>query len=185
VALSVIYSYSISSDGLLTAEYPTGLPAQAAGPFGSVFDPKNPADLFVSNAHAGTAAGSVSAFAVGADGTLTSIGTSPFADTQTAPCWVAITPNGKYLFAVNAGTPSVSSYAVNSDGSLSLIGSFPFSEGATFHPLDDVVSGDDLYVKGATAIAGFQIIDGGFLSQLSTSPTALPTGATASGLAAF
>ena len=40
-------------------------------------------------------AGCVSAYDVGADGTLTAIAGSPFADNQTAPCWVAISPDGQ------------------------------------------------------------------------------------------
>jgi len=183
VAESMIYSYAISSGGLLTAAAPIAAPV--AGPFGSVFSPITPSQLFVSDAHGGTAAGVVSAYSVAADGTLTSIGASPFADDQTAPCWVAITPNGRYLFAVNTAVPSVSSYAVNSDGSLSLIGSFPFHDGSGLAPTDAAVAGDDLYVdgQGKGVVAAFRIIAGGFLSELSSSPAALPAGATPSGIA--
>ncbi len=184
VALSVVYTYTVTSAGLLTPAPDSPVAAQGAGPFGSAFDPINPSQLFVSNAHNGTALGTVSAFDVASDGTLTSIDSSPFADYQTAPCWVAVTPNGHYLIAVNAGTPSVSSYAIDSDGSLMLVGSFPFREGSTLHPLDDTVSGNDLYVKGASEVAAFRILSGGFLTELSSSPTSLPAGASASGIAA-
>jgi 6-phosphogluconolactonase len=183
VAQSMIYSYAISSGGLLTGAAPIAAPV--AGPFGSVFNPIAPSQLFVSDAHGGTAAGVVSAYSVAADGTLTAIGSSPFADNQTAPCWVAITPNGKYLFAVNTAVPSVSSYAVNADGSLSLIGSFPFHDGSGLAPTDAAVAGNDLYVdgQGGGVVAAFRIIGGGFLSELSSSPTAVPAGATPSGIA--
>jgi 6-phosphogluconolactonase (cycloisomerase 2 family) len=186
VAQSVIYTYSISSAGLLTAAPDSPLTAQGLGPFGSAFNPTNPDQLFVSNAHNGTALGTVSAFSVGSDGTLTSIGASPFADDQTAPCWVAVTPNGKYLFAVNTAVPSVSSYAINSDGSLTLIGSFPFEDGTTTAPTDATVSGNDLYVdgQGSDQVAAFRIASGGFLSELASSPVSLPGGATPSGIAA-
>jgi 6-phosphogluconolactonase len=186
VALSVIYSYSISSGGLLTASPDSGLAAQGLGPFGSVFDPANPAKLFVSNAHNGTGLGTVSSYDVASDGTLTAIGASPFADDQTAPCWVAITPNGKYLFADNTGTPDVSSYAVNTDGSLTLIGSFPYKESPNPKPTDATVSGNHLYVTagGGNEVVTFRIVSGGFLSELGSSPTELPVGATASGIAA-
>ncbi len=184
VAQSVIYSYSISSGGLLTEAPSSPFTAAVAGPFGSVFNPTNPSQVFVSEAHGGTAAGVVAAYTAGADGTLSSIGSSPFADHQTAPCWVAITANGKYLFAVNTAVPSVSSYAVNSDGSLTLIGSFPFKD--TSAPTDAVVAGNDLYVdgQGAGNVIAFRIVPGGFLSELSSSPVWLPGGATASGIAA-
>src|SRR3989442_1118388 len=75
--------------------------AQGPGPFGSEFRPPTPSQLFVSNAHGGANNGTVSAFSVAADGGLTSIGQSPFADLQTAPCWVEISHDGQFLFAVN------------------------------------------------------------------------------------
>ena len=31
---------------------------------------------------------------------------SPFADLQTAPCWVEISHNGRFLFTVNTGSGS-------------------------------------------------------------------------------
>ena len=65
-------------------------PAQGLGPFGSEFSPINPNQLFVSNAHNGTGLGTVSAFNDSWNGTLSSIGTSPFADDQTAPCWLVV-----------------------------------------------------------------------------------------------
>jgi 6-phosphogluconolactonase (cycloisomerase 2 family) len=40
---------------------------------------------------------------VATDGTLTSIGASPFADLQTPPCWVEISHDGRFLFTVNTG----------------------------------------------------------------------------------
>ncbi len=184
VALSLLYTYSVSSTGLLTPAPDSPVAAQGAGPFGSDFNPVDPSQLFVSNAHNGTALGTVSAFDVAVDGALTPIDSSPFADTQTAPCWVAVSPSGDYLFAINAGTPSVSSYAINADGSLTLVGSFPFKEGSSLHPLDDTVSGNDLYVKGASELAAFRILPGGFLSELTSSPALLPAGAAASGIAA-
>ena len=68
----------------------------------------------------------MSAFSVAGNGTLTSIGSSPFADNQTAPCWVEISHDGQYLFTVNTASNSISSYTINPDGSLTLIGSTAF-----------------------------------------------------------
>ena len=66
----------------------------------------------MSNAHGGAGAGTVSAFAVAGDGKLSSIGASPFADHQTAPCWVEISHDGRFLFTVNTGSGSISRYAI-------------------------------------------------------------------------
>ena len=66
------------------------------------------------------------AFRVGFDGSLRSIGASPFADHQTAPCWVEISHDGRFLFAVNTAQPSISSFAINRDGSLTSLGATQF-----------------------------------------------------------
>ena len=125
--------------------------AQRIGPFGSTFSPIDDDRLFVSNAHDGPGAGSVSVYDVAANGGLTPISGSPFADNQTAPCWVAISPDGRALFAVNTAVPSISSYAVAGNGQLTLTGSTPFSKPNGLRPFDAQVSpdGDNLYVVDA------------------------------------
>src|SRR5437762_14218918 len=88
VGPSVIDSFTVGSGGRLTAAPGSPYRAQGLGPFGSEFRPTNPHQLFVSNAHnAGAGTGTVSAFRDSANGTLSPIGSSPFADLQTAPCW--------------------------------------------------------------------------------------------------
>ena len=72
--------------------------AQGQRPFGSEFRPTSAAKLYVSNAHDGPNAGSVSAFGVGGEGALNTIDASPFPDNQTAPCWGKISHNGQHLF---------------------------------------------------------------------------------------
>jgi 6-phosphogluconolactonase len=122
---------------------------------------------------------------VAGDGTLSSIGSSPFADNQTAPCWVEISHDGRYLFTVNTASNSISRYTINHDGSLSLIGSTPFktvglgAEDARLSP-----DGDTLWVVGTAAdsLSAFTV-NGGNLTELSTSPTQLPAGATPFGIA--
>ena len=109
----MIDSFSVGRDGLLTAAPDSPFAAQGLGPFGSEFRPTNPDQLFVSNAHnVGAGTGTVSAFNDSRNGTLTPIGASPFADDQTAPCWVEISHNGRFLFAVNTGSASISSYSI-------------------------------------------------------------------------
>src|ERR1019366_8500639 len=83
---SQIDSFRVNWNGTLTAAPGSPYPAHGLGPFGSQFSPINPNQLFVSNAHNGTGLGTVSAFNDSWNGSLSSIGTSPFADDQTAPC---------------------------------------------------------------------------------------------------
>ena len=85
VNASTIASFHVGWDGRLIAAPGSPFAAQGPGPFGSEFRPTNPSQLFVSNAHGGEGNGTVSAFNVNFSGELTSIGSSPFADLQTAP----------------------------------------------------------------------------------------------------
>ncbi|HEX4518786.1 MAG TPA: beta-propeller fold lactonase family protein [Gaiellaceae bacterium] len=184
VATSLIDSYTVGLGGTLAAAPGEPFGAQGIGPFGSEFSPTNNSQLFVSNAHNGGTAGTVSAFADAPNGILSSIGTSPFADNQTAPCWVEITRDGKYLFAINTGNSTISSYSIAPAGSLTLIGSSAFKQGPV-GPEDARLSpdGQTLWVveAGINAIAGFSVKDG-FLAELPSSATPGPAGATPAGI---
>jgi 6-phosphogluconolactonase (cycloisomerase 2 family) len=183
VGTSVIDSFTVGENGRLTAAPGSPFTAQGAGPFGSEFRPTNPNQLFVSNAHnAGT--GTISAFRDSADGTLTSIGSSPFPDNQTAPCWVEITSNGRFLFTVNTASGSVSRYSIAHGGALALLGSTPI-RGTGLGAVDARLSPDGgfLYVDESKtgAVAAFAV-HGGNLTELASSPASLPTGAAPAGI---
>ena len=111
-----IDSFQVGSDGRLTPAAGSPYPAEAAGPFGSEFSPTDPHHLYVSNAHGGAGNGSVSAFSVNPNAKVKSIGGSPFADGQTAPCWVEISHEWPVPFAVNTGSTSISSYQISRTG---------------------------------------------------------------------
>jgi len=182
VGTSQIDSFTVHH-GRLTAAPASPFPAQGLGPFGSEFRPTNPRQLFVSNAH-NTGTGTVSAFRDSANGTLTSIGSSPFADNQTAPCWVEITHEGRFLFTVNTASGSVSRYAITPGGTLRLLGSTPI-RGTSVGAVDARLSPDGrfLYVDESKtgAVAAFAV-HGGKLAELATSPASLPAGATPAGI---
>jgi 6-phosphogluconolactonase len=183
VATSLIDSFSVDRDGRLSAAPGSPAPAQRVGPFGSQFRPTNAAQLYVTNAHDGANAGSISAFAVARDGALTTIGASPFPNNQTAPCWVEISHDGRYLFAVNTASGSISSYSIATRGSLTLLQNTPIKAAGT--PEDARLSPDGrtLWVVDPTAnaVSGFSV-DRGSLTELPTSPTAAPAGATPAGI---
>ena len=160
--------------------------AQGLGPFGSEFRPTNPQQLFVSNAHnVGAGTGTISAFSVASNGSLTSIGASPYADNQTAPCWIEITHDGQFLFTVNTGSGEISRYAIAPDGSLTLLGSTPVSNTGGVGAVDARLSNDGrtLYVDESRigSVAAFAV-NGGNLTELPSSPVALPAGATPAGI---
>jgi 6-phosphogluconolactonase len=178
VNTSLIDSFSVDRAGLLTAAPGSPFAAQGAGPFGSEFRPTNSTQLFVSNAHDGAGNGTVSAFSDAADGTLTSIGASPFHDNQTAPCWVEISHDGNFLFAVNTGSNNISSFSIGGGGTLTLLGSTLFKT-SSVGAFDARLSpdGETLWVVGAGSrtINGFSV-NGGTLSELASSPTVLAAG---------
>ena len=186
VGTSQIDSFTIGSDGLLTAAPGSPFAAQGLGPFGSEFRPTNPDQLFVSNAHnAGAGSGTVSAFNDSADGTLSSIGSSPFADLQTAPCWVEITRDGQFLFTVNTGSGSISSYSIAHGGALTLLGSTAVKATGGVGAVDARLSPDGrtLYVdESKIGAVGAFAVNGGNLTELASSPTSLPAGATPAGI---
>jgi 6-phosphogluconolactonase len=184
VNTSQIDSFSVGADGRVAAAPDAPFPAQAAGPFGSEFRPTDPSQLFVSNAHAGAGAGTVSAFSVAGDGTLSPLQGSPFPNNQTAPCWVEITHDGAFLFAVNTASGSISRYAIAPDGTLTLLGSTPVANQSGLGAVDDRLSsdGETLYVdeSRAAAIGEFDV-DGGQLTEQGS--VSLPEGATSAGVA--
>jgi 6-phosphogluconolactonase len=184
VGTSLVDSFTVGSTGLLTPAPRSPFPAQGVGPFGSQFRPASPSQLFVSNAHNGAGAGTVSAFHDAADGTLTSIGGSPFADLQTAPCWVEITHDGQFLFTVNTASGSISRYTIAASGALTLLGSTPV-KGTSVGAVDARLSPDGqfLYVdESATGAVAAFAVHGGSLAELASSPFSLPAGAAPAGI---
>jgi 6-phosphogluconolactonase len=178
---SQIDSFLVLPGGRLLPAPGSPFTGQGLGQLGAEFSPTRPSELFVSNAHNGALLGTVSAYHDGLFGQLTSIGTSPYADGQTAPCWVEISHDGRYLFAVNTGSGNISSYAINPGGSLTLIGSTPIKGGGA--DIDARLSPDGRYLlvdgSGMHFISVFAV-NGGSLTEVPGSPTPLPAGVTAS-----
>jgi 6-phosphogluconolactonase len=183
VGTSQIDSFVVLPGGRLLAAPGSPFTGQGLGQLGAEFSPTRPWQLFVSNAHNGAGLGTVSAYNDGFLGQLASIGSSPYPDGQTAPCWVEISHDGRYLFTVNTGSANISSYAINSDGSLHLIGSFPISGGGA--DIDARLSPDGRYLlvdgAGHNFVSVFAVT-GGSLTEVPSSPTSLPAGASSSGI---
>jgi len=187
VGTSLIDSFTVGPDGRLTAAPDSPIPAQGLGPFGSEFRPTNPDQLFVSNAHnVGAGTGTISSYTDSPNGTLTPVAGSPFPDQQTAPCWVEITHDGQFLFTVNTGSGEISRYQIAPNGALTLLGSTPVGQTGGVGAVDARLSPDGrfLYVdESRIGKVGAFAVNGGNLTELSTSPFALPSGATPAGIA--
>jgi len=180
---SLIDSFTVRPNGRLVAAPGSPFTAQGFGQIGAEFRPTNPSQLYVSNAHNGPGLGTVSAFHVSRSGVLRSIGDSPVPDGQTAPCWVEISHDGKYLFAVNTGSANLSRYAIGRDGSLTLIGTTEFRNGAGAVDARLSPDGKFLFVTGGRGlvVSGFAV-HGGDVTELPSSPTALPAGTAPTGI---
>jgi 6-phosphogluconolactonase (cycloisomerase 2 family) len=160
-------------------------PAQGWGQFGSEFSPTHPDELFVSDAHtaAGGAAfpGLVSSFIDGPGGILTPVG-APAANDGGAACWVEISHDGKFLFAVNTASVSISSYSIGKGGTITFLQSTgPGEIGGGAEDARLSPDGSTLWVveSGGNSVTGFTV-DGGTLTPLADA--AGPAGAHPSGI---
>ncbi len=179
---SLVDSYVVLPNGRLLKAPGSPFTGQGLGQLGAEFSPTRPWQLFVSNAHNGANLGTVSAYN-DFFGQLSPIGPSPYADGQTAPCWVEISHDGRYLFTVNTGSANISSYSIGPDGSLALLSSAPISGGGA--DIDARLSPDGKYLlvdgAGHNFVSVFAV-NGGTLSEVPSSPTPLPAGASSSGI---
>jgi hypothetical protein len=191
IASSQIDSFTVGADGRLTAapgspyDAQAFSPAQGFGQFGSEFSPTDPNELFVSDAHtaAGGAAfpGLVSSFIDGLDGSLTPVG-APVANDGGAACWIEITHDGGFLFAVDTASASISSYSIGEGGALTFLQSTaPGEVGAGAEDARLSPDGSTLWVveSGTDAVTGFSVA-GGTLTPLAAADG--PLGATPSGI---
>ena len=191
IATSRIDSFTVGGDGRLTAAPGSPYDAQAFSPtqgygqLGSEFNPTDPNQLFVSDAHtaAGGAAfpGLVSSFADASDGTLTPVG-APVANDGGAACWIEISHDGSFLFVVNTASASVSSYSIGAGGTLNFLQSTgPGQVGAGAEDARLAPDGSTLWVveSGTNAVTGFTV-NGGTLTPLAEATG--PLGATPSGI---
>jgi len=153
-------------------------------PYGFAFGRRD--QLFVSDAVGGAAgAGAMSSYFVSTDGTAHTLD-GLANDNQSAPCWVALTGDGRLLYTINSASGTVSGYGISYIGQLQLLSpnGVAASLGTTSAPIDAAISNDSsfLYVlaPGTGMIDGFTVGVNGALTpdaQVSNIP------ASASGLA--
>jgi 6-phosphogluconolactonase len=115
-----IDTFRIRPDGTLGPIVENQSPGPGA--FSSAFTPNGTLIVTEAGTLAQPTASGISSYNVQSDGTITPI-------TQSVPtggllaCWNVITPNAKFVYAVNAGTSNISGFAIARDGALAPIGS--------------------------------------------------------------
>ena len=147
-------------------------------PYGFAFDNRNHA--IVSEAFGGAANGSAaSSYSVNNAGILTTVSASS-PTYQTAACWVAISKNGRYAYAANAGSGNITGYSIGRDGSLELLDPSGITgvTGAGSTPTDVAVSSDGKFFysldAGTHAFSGFAIGHDGSLTPVGTTTGLVP-----------
>ena len=166
--------YAVGADGLATG--PTVVASAGATPFGFGFD--NRGTLIVSEAFGGAPdASAVSSYRPAAGGLDTVSASVP--TTETAACWIAVTANGRFAYAGNAGTNSVTGYRVAQDGALEVLDADGRTGSSAGGVTDLAVSRDSrhLYARlGNRTVDAWAIAADGSLSPLGAVP-GLPAGA--------
>jgi 6-phosphogluconolactonase (cycloisomerase 2 family) len=160
-------------------------PSQGATPFGFGFDTRG--HLLVSNAAGGAAdAGSMSSYRIGNAGNLIGLDTD-VPNTESAPCWVVVTRDGRFAYTTNTASGTTSGYAVRPE-MLTLLDADGVTGTNTGAPIDAALSRHGgqvfLYVLngGGAAIDGFAVNHDGSLSPVAGGVVGLPAGT--NGLAA-
>jgi 6-phosphogluconolactonase len=171
-------TYRVKRDGGVSA--PIVTTSSGTTPFGFAFDRRD--NVLVSEAFGGAAnASAVSSYKFSDWAPARpSLVSASVKTTQTAACWVVITPNGRFAYVTNTGSGSVSSYGISpSTGKIALQQAVAGSIGSNGAPIDAAVSADgrSLYVLGARALAisSFQIQRDGTLVSGAVAG-GLPTG---------
>jgi 6-phosphogluconolactonase len=110
-ASGTIDVFPVNGFGLAGPAVTTTVPA-GNGPYGFAFTPNG--EAVVTDA----GIGALTTYSVAPQGTLTPI--SQVADGQLAPCWVALSNNGRDAYAANAHSGTISFYTVAPNGTLTL-----------------------------------------------------------------
>jgi 6-phosphogluconolactonase (cycloisomerase 2 family) len=172
--------FEVEDSGLLGAV--TTYASAGTTPFGFAFGKRD--QFFVSEAFGGAASASaISSYQITGAAAFTVVSPS-VPTTETAACWVAVAPDGRFLYTTNAGSGTVSGYSIRPDGTIALLNNDGVS-GVTGGGVTDVtltVNGRYLYAlrSGAGAIAVFRVEDHGGLTSLGS----VPVMAGANGIAA-
>lgn len=117
-AVNQIVTYKIDERGALGPAHITR--SSGVTPFGFAVDRRD--HVIVSEAAGGAAAASsASSYALDDRSSQLRVISASVPTHQTAACWVAVTPNGRWAFTGNAGDGSISSFRIGHEGSLSLV----------------------------------------------------------------
>ena len=96
-------------------------------------------NIYVSEATQGV----MSAYRVSLTG-ITSVA-GPLATNQLSACWVGASPNGKYIYVVNAASNTVTGYNINTLSSFTLMQANGITAATGIKPIDIAISDDSMF----------------------------------------
>lgn len=142
---NTLLAYPINADGTLGKAVASA--TSGVGPFGGVFGHGAQAGIYLTADAAGTTATS---YSFSAGGAFSVVGGPVKVAGQTAPCWIAITPDNRFVYVSNGGG-TVSQFALDAAGKLTLVNATAASEpgikaGASSLAADSWISPDGKYL---------------------------------------
>jgi 6-phosphogluconolactonase (cycloisomerase 2 family) len=179
--------YPLGADGLPGARAVVASPGPT--PFGADFDPAGRYILSQGNIGPMRAAvpdgSTLSSSTLSATGLAVITGAAP--TTETAACWIEITPDGRFAYTTNTGSGSITAFSIGANGALTSL----TADGKTgvtgmgTQPLDMAHADGFLYAltPGDGGIHAFAVGSNGALTALPGIRGALPVSVT--GLAAY
>ena len=166
--------YTVGRDGL--AAGPTTIASAGMTPFGFDFDNRH--HLVVSEAAGGALdASTVSSYDLRRD--AFDVVSPAVPTTETAACWIAITPNGRFAYAGNAASMSITGYTIGSHGELTILTPDGKTASATASVTDLATTADGRFIyarMGNGTVGAWSINHTGTLASVGTFP-GLPAGA--------
>lgn len=160
--------FHINSNGTLGAIETSA--SHGAGAFALTFAPNGAAIVSETGVAGGTNASTISSYSISASGVFTAISQS-VPTLGNANCWNVVTPNGKLVYASNAGSSSLAGFSIGTNGALTSVGETIVGmnpAGAT--NLDIATSADGKYLytlnSGTGDIGEFAIQQNGTLDNL-------------------
>lgn len=164
-ATNTITTYRVGWDGV--AGKP--MPHESAGPTPFGFNFNRRGFLIVSEAAGGAPeASTVSSYRVGRLGNLQLLSGS-VATTQTAACWIVVSPDGRFAFTTNTGSGTISSLRIGYRGRLMLVDAAAGVTGPGSLPQDAAftLGGRFLYVRNDNGtVSAFRAQSRGGLSHV-------------------
>jgi 6-phosphogluconolactonase len=158
-AAGVIDTYTVSHEGVDSA--PNVIPSNGGGPYGFAFT--NQGFLVLTEA----ATNSLSSYQVSNVGDVRTI-SGAIPDFGNAPCWVAVSHDGRFAYASNAHGGTISVYGISGMGQLTLDSSIAAK--TSVPTLDLAVGGDNQYLFALNGghITSFQLYPDGSIAQVSS-----------------